>query len=101
MPPPASEDMQEWGAPPGRRSSTTGQAFGRAGSAAREQGAGGSAPQWRELQRPDSPQGARQRFEDAGWEGGPEMPLGYAEDEEIGPPSGVFAKIKRVLGFKR
>ncbi|HEY7123033.1 MAG TPA: hypothetical protein VH540_03690 [Ktedonobacterales bacterium] len=102
MPPPAPEDMQEWGAPPGRRSSTTRQAFGRSGgSAAREQGTGGPAPQWRELPRPDAPQGARQRFEDAGWEGGPEMPPGYAEDEDIGPPSGVFAKIKRVLGFKR
>ncbi len=101
MPPPAPEGMQEWEAPPGRRSSTTGQAFGRAGGPpAREQGAG-SAPQWRELPRPDAPQGARQRFEEAGWEGGPEMPLGYAEDEDVGPPSGVFAKIKRVLGFKR
>lgn len=36
-----------------------------------------------------------------GWEGIPEYGAGAAGDDEVGPPSGVFAKIKRVLGFGR
>lgn len=97
--PPASEGLHEWEAPQGRRPAASGQAFGRAGgSPAREQWPeSGQQPQWRDLPR----QGAPRQYDEAGWEGGPEMPLGYAEDEEVGPPSGVFAKIKRVLGFKR
>jgi hypothetical protein len=35
-----------------------------------------------------------------GWEGGPEYTPGFAGDE-AGPPSGMFAKLKRVLGFGR
>jgi hypothetical protein len=100
--PQAPEVAYEWEAPQGRRSSISGQSAGRAGGlATRGQGADEPSQQWRDLQRRDAPPGARQRFEEAGWEGGPEMPLGYAEDEDFGPPSGVFAKIKRVLGFRR
>jgi hypothetical protein len=35
-----------------------------------------------------------------GWEGGPGFEQGYLDDE-VGPPSGMFAKLKRMLGFGR
>jgi hypothetical protein len=99
--PPMSETMREWEPPQGRRPPAGGQGFDRAGGpAAREQDAGGP-PQWRDLQRQVASPNARRSFDEADWDGGPEMPLGYAEDGDVGPPSGVFAKIKRVLGFKR
>ncbi len=37
----------------------------------------------------------------AGWEGGPGYDQGWMGDDEAGPPSGVFAKLKRMLGFGR
>jgi hypothetical protein len=41
------------------------------------------------------------QYEEMAWEGDPEMQPGLMEDGEVGPPSGIFAKIKRALGFKR
>jgi hypothetical protein len=45
-----------------------------------------------------APQNYGYRPEDEGWEGGPGYEQGY-EDDEVGPPSGMFAKLKRMLGF--
>lgn len=36
-----------------------------------------------------------------GWEGGPDYDPGFAGDDDVGPPSGMFAKLKRMLGFGR
>jgi hypothetical protein len=43
--------------------------------------------------------GYQQQYDD--WKGGPEYDPGFAGDDEAGPPSGMFAKLKRVLGFGR
>ncbi len=45
---------------------------------------------------PQGGYGYRQEYE--GWEGGPGYEQGYMDDE-VGPPSGMFAKLKRMLGF--
>jgi hypothetical protein len=36
-----------------------------------------------------------------GWEGGPGYDQDFVGDDEAGPPSGMFAKLKRMLGFGR
>jgi hypothetical protein len=51
------------------------------------------------LQRRRSAQRAEYQSEYDGWEGGPAYDPGFAGDDEVGPPSGVFAKLKRMLGF--
>lgn len=100
--PPASEGRQDWEALQGQWPSS-GQGVGRAGSPpARDQWPeSAQQPQWRDLPHQSAQPGGPRHYDEGGWEGGPEMPLGYMEDEEVGPPSGIFAKIKRVLGFKR
>jgi hypothetical protein len=50
-------------------------------------------------QRRGASQNYGYRPEAAGWEGGPGYEQGFAGDDEVGPPSGVFAKLKRILGF--
>ena len=52
-------------------------------------------------QRRGSPLDPAYQQEYAGWEGGPEDDQGLMGDDEVGPRSGVFAKIKRMLGLGR
>ncbi len=48
-----------------------------------------------------APPGRGYQQQYGGWEGGPDYNSGFAGDDEAGPPSGMFAKLKRVLGFGR
>jgi hypothetical protein len=61
------------------------------------EGAYGPGPQWRGM--PPSPNAGA---EQGGWENiPPGYDQGFAYDDDVGPPSGIFAKVKRMLGFGR
>lgn len=58
-------------------------------------GYGGYAP---DPQGRGAPGGPAYQQDYAGWQGGPGYEQGFGDDE-AGPPSGMFAKLKRMLGF--
>jgi len=101
MPPDESEGA---GGPPNRRSGRTviGPESGRAGPWEQERYGG---RKYDEYSAPGQQRRGQQRFdyqdESTGWEGGPPYDPNFQGDEEAGPPSGVFAKLKRMLGLGR
>jgi hypothetical protein len=108
--PPAQRPWQqevsgEWGVPqgqPGRWQGNMGMPAGSFGQAER-----GGPPGFDEgAYAPPQPQRRGKQppplYDEAdGWENVPGYDAGAAGDDDVGPPSGVFAKIKRVLGFGR
>ncbi len=101
MPPDESEGAD---GPPNRRSGRTviGPGSGRAGGWEQERYGGRG---YDEYSPPAQQRRGQQRFdyqdESTGWEGGPPYDPNFQGDEEVGPPSGVFAKLKRMLGLGR
>jgi hypothetical protein len=91
------------GGPPNRRSGRTviGPEPGMAGGWDQEryggQGYDEYAPPGQQRRGQQQPFG----YQGGGWEGGPPHDPNFQGDEEVGPPSGVFAKIKRMLGLGR
>ena len=106
------DESEEMGPPPRRQAEQPGRSlaeagFGMAGSQRPDPFAGrGAARSFNDP--PSGPQGrgapgnfGYQQEGYDGWEGGPGYDPDFAGDDEAGPPSGMFAKLKRMLGFGR
>ena len=106
------DESEEMGPPPRRPAEQPGRSsadagFGMAGSQRPDPFAGrGAGRSFNEP--PAGPQGrgapgnfGYQQEGYDGWEGGPGYDPDFAGDDEAGPPSGMFAKLKRMLGFGR
>jgi hypothetical protein len=93
------EEPEEMGPPARRSAEQSGRpladpGFGMAGNQRPDPFAGRSAGR-------GAPENFGYQQEYAGWEGGPGYDPDFAGDDEAGPPSGMFAKLKRMLGFGR